>query len=83
MLERLMPVDDLNFAKSGVHMPKFLERFFSIPGRLMQSINQQDIEQSNDSKIITDANGNAWLNMSNPQVRDSMQARMKELAAKR
>ena len=57
-------------------MPKFLERFFSIPGRLMQSIN-------NDSKIITDANGNAWLNLSNPQVRDSMQARMKELAAKR
>lgn len=64
-------------------MPKILELFLSMPGRLMQSINQQDIEQSNDSKIITDANGNAWLNMSNPQVRDSMQARMKELAAKR
>jgi hypothetical protein len=83
MLEQLMPVDGLNFVKSGDHMPKFLERFLSMPGRLMQSINQQDIEQSNDSKIITDANGNAWLNMSNPQVRDSMQARMKELAAKR
>lgn len=64
-------------------MPKILELFLSIPGRLMQSINQQDIEQSNDSKIITDANGNALLNMNNPQVRDSMQARMKELAAKR
>ncbi|HAU5563558.1 hypothetical protein VH86_08275 [Pantoea sp. BL1] len=64
-------------------MPKILELFLSMPGRLMQSINQQDIEQSNDSKIITDANGNALLNMNNPQVRDSMQARMKELAAKR
>ncbi|EZJ78869.1 hypothetical protein AC00_5193 [Escherichia coli 1-250-04_S3_C1] len=49
----------------------------------MQGVIQQEIEQSNNSKITTDANGNAVLNMDNKQVRESMQARMKELAAKR
>jgi len=49
----------------------------------MQGVIQQEIEQSNNSKITTDANGNAVLNMDNKQVRESMQARMRELAAKR
>lgn len=49
----------------------------------MQNVIRRDIEQSNNSKITTDANGNAVLNMNNKEVRDSMQARMKELAAKR
>lgn len=64
-------------------MTKIFGKIISTPGRWMQSVIQQEIEQSNDSKIITDANGNAVLNMDNKQVRESMQARMRELAAKR
>lgn len=64
-------------------MTTILSKIVSAPGRWMQKIIQQDIEQSNNSKIITDANGNALLNMENKQVRESMQARMEELAAKR
>ncbi|WP_435929669.1 hypothetical protein [Dryocola sp. BD613] len=64
-------------------MTKFFGKIISTPGRWMQGVIQQEIEQSNDSKITTDANGNAVLNMNNKDVRDSMQARMKELAAKR
>ncbi|QRN39349.1 hypothetical protein [Pectobacterium carotovorum] len=64
-------------------MTKIFGKIMSTPGRWMQDVIQQDIEQSNNSKITTDANGNAVLNMDNKQVRESMQARMKELAAKR
>ncbi|TDN58443.1 hypothetical protein [Scandinavium goeteborgense] len=64
-------------------MTKILGKILSAPGRLMQGVIQQEIEQSNNSKITTDANGNAVLNMDNKQVRESMQARMRELAAKR
>ncbi|WP_455844428.1 hypothetical protein [Pantoea agglomerans] len=64
-------------------MPKIFEQLLTVPARLMQRMVKQEIQHSNNSKIITDANGNAVLNMNNQQVRDSMQARMKELAAKR
>ncbi|WP_312997839.1 hypothetical protein [Leclercia sp.] len=64
-------------------MTKIFGKILSAPGRLMQGVIQQEIEQSNNSKITTDANGNAVLNMDNKQVRESMQARMRELAAKR
>lgn len=64
-------------------MTKMFGKFATVPGRWMQNVIRQDIEQSNNSKITTDANGNAVLNMNNKEVRDSMQARMKELAAKR
>lgn len=64
-------------------MTQLISKLLSVPGRLMQGVMRQDIEHSNSSKIITDTNGNAMLNMNNQQVRDSMQARMKELAAKR
>ncbi|WP_455812330.1 hypothetical protein [Pseudomonas graminis] len=64
-------------------MPKMFGKILSAPGRFMQGVIQQDIEHSNNSKITTDANGNAVLNMNNEQVRESMQARMRELAAKR
>ncbi|EOV3889109.1 hypothetical protein [Escherichia coli] len=64
-------------------MTKIFGKIISTPGRWMQGVIQQEIEQSNNSKITTDANGNAVLNMDNKQVRESMQARMKELAAKR
>lgn len=64
-------------------MTKLFEKFATAPGRWMQNVIRQEIEHSDNSKIITDANGNAVLNMNNKEVRDSMQARMKELAAKR
>ncbi len=64
-------------------MPRLIEKFATAPGKLMESLIRQDIKQSNDSKITTDANGNAVLNMNNQKVRDSMQARMKELAVRR
>lgn len=64
-------------------MPRLIEKVLKVSGRLMESAIRQDIQQSNDSKITTDANGNAVLNMNNQKVRDSMQARMRELAAKR
>lgn len=64
-------------------MTRAFSKLITAPGRWMQNIIRQDIEHSENSKIITDANGNAVLNMSNKEVRDSMQARMKELAAKR
>lgn len=64
-------------------MTRIFGKILSASGRFMQGAIQQDIEQSNNSKITTDANGNAVLNMNNEQVRESMQARMRELAAKR
>lgn len=64
-------------------MIQLIRKILSVPGRLMQGLVRHDIEHSNSSKIITDANGNALLNMNNQQVRDSMMARMRELAAKR
>lgn len=64
-------------------MTKILRKIISTPSRWMQGVIQQEIEHSNNSKITTDANGNAILNMDNQQVQESMQARMKELAAKR
>ncbi len=64
-------------------MTKIFGKIMSTPGRWMQGVIQQEIEQSNNHKITTDANGNAVLNMDNKQVRESMQARMRELAAKR
>ncbi|EFE23276.1 hypothetical protein EDWATA_01704 [Edwardsiella tarda ATCC 23685] len=50
--------------------------------RLMLWDNPKEIEHSTQSKIRTDANGGAVLNMNNPQVCKAMIARMKELAAK-
>ena len=63
-------------------MTNILIKLTTAYGRWMQRLVSHDIEQSNNNKITTDANGNAVLNMNNQQVRDSMQARMKELAEK-
>lgn len=64
-------------------MTELFRKVLSVPGKLMQDAIRQDIKQSNNSKITTDANGAATLNMNNQQVRESMRARMEELAAKR
>lgn len=58
-------------------------KILSAPSEVMQGMISSEIQQSNNSKIITDANGNASLNMDNQQVRNSMRARMEELANRR
>jgi len=55
----------------------------SAPGKIMQEAIRHDVSNSGNGKIITDLNGSATVNMKNQQVRDSMRARMEELAAKR
>ena len=65
------------------NMSELLRKILSAPGKIMQDVIRQDVQQSDNSKIITDANGAATLNMNNKQVRESMRARMEELAAKR
>ncbi|MCS3425900.1 hypothetical protein M2403_004533 [Rahnella sp. BIGb0603] len=60
-----------------------IAKILSAPSEVMQSVISSEIKQSNDSKIITDTNGNATLNMENQQVRNSMRARMEELANRR
>jgi hypothetical protein len=64
-------------------MTELLRKVLSAPGKLMQEAIRHDVKQSNNSKIFTDANGTATLNMNNQQVRESMRARMEELAEKR
>lgn len=70
-------------ALRGGYMTNIFEKILTVPGRLMQSVILQEIEQNKSSKITTDANGNAVLNMENEHVRESMLARIRELAAKR
>lgn len=57
-------------------------RILAAPGKMMESVIHHDVQQSVESKITTDANGNAALNMRNRQVQASMRARMEELASK-
>ncbi|RWR03624.1 hypothetical protein ED28_01155 [[Pantoea] beijingensis] len=64
-------------------MSELFRKLLAAPGKMMQGVIRQDIQQSNNSKITTDANGNASLNMNNQHVRDSMRARMEELANNR
>ena len=59
-----------------------LGKLLAVPGKMMQNATRQDVQQSVESKITTDANGNASLNMNNRQVQASMRARMEELARK-
>ncbi|MCZ4060157.1 hypothetical protein O3W44_15180 [Pantoea sp. LMR881] len=59
-----------------------VKHVLAVPGKFMQQMVQKNIQQSDSSKITTDANGAATLNMSNKQVRESMRARMEELASK-
>lgn len=63
-------------------MRELLRKMLAAPGKMMQGGMHQDVQQSDNSKITTDANGNASLNMRNKPVRESMRARMEELASK-
>ncbi|WP_147197415.1 hypothetical protein AAGQ96_09330 [Pantoea sp. MBD-2R] len=58
-------------------------RMLAAPAKLMHGSIRQNIQHSDSSKILTDANGNASLNMNNQHVRESMRARMEELARER
>ncbi|MDJ0034802.1 hypothetical protein QM637_02960 [Pantoea allii] len=64
-------------------MTELLRKMLSAPGKIMQEAIRHDVSNSGNGKIITDLNGSATVNMNNQQVRDSMRARMEELAAKR
>lgn len=64
-------------------MAELLRKMLSVPGKIMQEAIRHDVSNSGNGKIITDLNGSATVNMNNQQVRDSMRARMEELAAKR
>ncbi|MFK8260339.1 hypothetical protein ACFL9S_21445 [Erwinia sp. AnSW2-5] len=64
-------------------MTELLRKMLSVPGKIMQEAINHDVRNSGNGKIITDLNGLATVNMNNQQVRDSMRARMEELAAKR
>ncbi|ELY4584740.1 hypothetical protein SMZ82_004113 [Cronobacter malonaticus] len=64
-------------------MTELLKKMLSAPGKIMQEVIRHDVSHSDSGKIITDLNGSATVNMKNQQVRDSMRARMEELAAKR
>ncbi|XUU49149.1 hypothetical protein ACRA7N_05665 [Serratia nematodiphila] len=50
------------------------------PDRLVGQMLEKNLRQSDDSKILTDANGNASLNMQNESVQKAMHERMVELS---
>ncbi|WP_318368549.1 hypothetical protein [Enterobacter sp.] len=64
-------------------MTDLLKKMLSAPGKIMQEVISYDVRSSGNGKIITDLNGSATVNMNNQQVRESMRARMEELADKR
>jgi len=64
-------------------MTDLLKKMLSAPGKIMQDVIRYDVRSSENDKIITDLNGSATVNMKNQQVRESMRARMEELADKR
>lgn len=63
-------------------MRELLRKMLAVPGKMIQGVMHQDVQQSDNSKFTTYANGNALLNMRNKPVRESMRARMEELASK-
>lgn len=63
-------------------MVNLLKKMLSAPGKIMQDAIRHDVSDSGSGTIITDLNGSATVNMKNQQVRDSMRARMEELATK-
>ncbi|CAI2487338.1 hypothetical protein [Serratia proteamaculans] len=50
------------------------------PDRLVGQMLEKNLQQSDNSKILTDANGNASLNMKNASVQKAMHDRMLELS---
>ncbi|VTT34944.1 Uncharacterised protein [Klebsiella pneumoniae] len=63
-------------------MRELLRKMLAAPGKMIQGVMHQDVQQSDNSKFTTDANGNASLSIRNKPVRELMRARMEELASK-
>ena len=58
-------------------------KWFAEPDKFMRGLTNEDLRYSDQDKLILDVNGNARLNMNNPDVGRAMRARMEELAQKR
>jgi len=57
-------------------------KWFAEPDKFMRGLTNEDLRYSDRDKLILDVNGNARLNMNNPDVGRAMRARMEELAQK-
>lgn len=62
-------------------IPKTVTRVLLAPDRLVARLLEKNLQQSGDSKIFVDENGNASLNLNNESVQRSMRARMEELSS--
>ena len=58
-------------------------KWFAEPDKFMRGLTNEDLGYTDQDKLILDVNGNARLNMNNPDVGRAMRARMEELAQKR
>ncbi|HAB74376.1 MAG TPA: hypothetical protein DCE46_09510 [Pantoea sp.] len=58
-------------------------KWFAEPDKFMRGLTNEDLRYTDQDKLILDVNGNARLNMNNPDVGRAMRARMEELAQKR
>ncbi|HAK35127.1 MAG TPA: hypothetical protein DCM44_10970 [Pantoea sp.] len=58
-------------------------KWFAEPDKFMRGLTNEDLRYSDQDKLILDVNGNARLNMNNPDVGRAMRARMEALAQKR
>lgn len=61
----------------------FMGKWFAEPDKFMRGLTNEDLRYTSQDKLILDVNGNARLNMNNPDVGRAMRARMEELAQKR
>ncbi|MCG7387110.1 MULTISPECIES: hypothetical protein [Pantoea] len=64
-------------------LQRFMGKWFAEPDKFMRGLTNEDLRYSDQDKLILDVNGNARLNMNNPDVGRAMRARMEELAQKR
>jgi len=58
-------------------------KWFAEPDKFMRGLTNEDLRYTDQDKLILDVNGNARLNMNNPDVGRAMRARMEELAQER
>lgn len=63
-------------------LKRLMGTWFAAPDKFMRGLTNEDLRYSDQDKLILDVNGNARLNMNNPEVGRAMRARMEELAQK-
>ena len=64
-------------------LKRLMGKWFAEPDKFMRGLTNEDLRYTEQDKLILDVNGNARLNMNNPDVGRAMRARMEELAQKR